>query len=86
MTVATVVKSAARKVKIVTRSPAQRVYTVMSTNGIITVERQAPARKRANIQFETRRMRSRMSVTSAGRATVRNRTLAGLNVVVIGKG
>lgn len=37
--------------------------------GIMTKERQAPARKRPNIQFETTLMRWRMSVTSAGRAT-----------------
>jgi hypothetical protein len=69
ITVATVVKSAARKVKIVTSRPTQRVYTVISCIGIMTKERQAPAKKRANIQLETRRIRSRMSVTSAGRAT-----------------
>lgn len=65
----TVVKRAQRKVRIVIGRDAQREKTAQGTMKIITKDRQAPVRKRANIQCETIRMRSRMSPTSVGRAT-----------------
>jgi len=50
MTVATVVQSAPKKVRIMMKSVAQRVNTAMGTIKIITKFRQMPVMKRPNIQ------------------------------------
>jgi len=68
-TVATVVKSAPRKVTIAMGRVAQREKTPRGIRKIMRKFTQAPARKRANIQLETMRRRLRMSFTSDGRAT-----------------
>lgn len=68
-TVATVMKRAARKVKIMTRKAHQREKMEMGWRNIMTNARQTPERKRPNIQCETTLMRWRMLVTSAGRVT-----------------
>ena len=70
MTDATVVKRAARKVKKPTASAAHLEKTASGLRNIMTKLKQAPERKRPNIQCETVRIRSRMSVTWAGRETV----------------
>lgn len=50
MTVATVVKRAAKKVKIPVKRVSQREKTARGLSSIMRNDRQAPARKRPNIQ------------------------------------
>jgi len=69
-TVATVTHSAARKVKMAMTKAAQRETTDKGVMKIMTKVRQAPERKRPNIQCDTVSMRLRMLVMSEGRATV----------------
>lgn len=69
MTVATVVKRAAKKVKIPVKRVSQREKTARGFKSIITKDKQAPARKRPNIQCETTLISPRISVTSVGSVT-----------------
>ena len=70
---ATVVKSAPRNVSNMIGTVAQRLYIDSGAKKIMMKLMQAPARKSPNIQDEARRMRSRILLTSAGKATVSQR-------------
>jgi hypothetical protein len=69
MTVATVVKSAAKKVKMPVNRVSQREKTARGLRIIMTKDKQAPERKRPNIQCDTVLIRPRISVSSVGSAT-----------------
>ena len=69
MTLATVVQSAAKKVRSMMTSVGQRLRTARGAMKIMTKERQTPVRKRPNIQWETMRMRPRTLLILAGSAT-----------------
>lgn len=71
MTAAAVVAKAARKVSRVRGKEAQRVRIERGTRKMERKLKEAPRRKRANIQWEAVRMRVRAEVTLLGRATVR---------------
>jgi len=57
-------------VKIMTKNAVQRLKTESRTMNIMTKERHAPVRKRANIYKEAVWMISTMSVRSEGNSTV----------------
>ena len=67
---AAVVNKADRKVKMAMGTVFQRLKTERGVRKMERKVRQAPMRKRANIQWEARRRRWRAEMTSAGRATV----------------
>ena len=69
---AVVVVRAVKKVRIVRGKEAQRVRTESGVRMIEGTVRQAPVRKRPNIQWDTVRTRVRASVISDGRLTVAN--------------
>lgn len=70
---AAVVKRADRKVRIAIGTVLQRLKTERGVRKMQRKVRQAPVRKRANIQWEARRTSSRAEMMLAGRATVRVR-------------
>ena len=67
---AAVVNNADRKVKMAIGTVIQRLKTERGVRKMERKVRQAPMRKRANIQWEARRRSLRAEMTSAGRATV----------------
>lgn len=67
---AAVVNRAERKVRIAIGKVAQRVKTERGVKRVERKVRQAPVRKRANIQWEARRTSWRAEIMLAGRATV----------------
>lgn len=69
MTVATVMNRAAKKVNMPVNRVSQREKTARGFKSIITKDKQAPVRKRPNIQCETVSIRPRISVRSVGSAT-----------------
>lgn len=69
MTVATVMKRAAKKVKMPVNRVSQREKTAIGFKSIITKDKQAPVRNRPNIQCETVLIKPRISVRSVGSAT-----------------
>ena len=69
ITAATVVNRAAKKVKMPVNRVSQREKTARGFKKIMTKARQAPERKRPNIQCETTLIRPRISVRSVGSAT-----------------
>lgn len=69
MTVATVVKRAAKKVKMPVKRVSQREKTARGFKSIMTKDKQAPVRKRPNIQCETTLISPRISVRSVGNVT-----------------
>lgn len=69
MTVATVVHRAPKKTKKRIGAVPQRVKTLRGMRKIIRKFRQAPVRKSPNIQCETVRIKDRMLLICAGRAT-----------------
>lgn len=69
MTVATVIRRAAMKVKIDVASAVQREKIARGARNIMTKARQVPDRNKPNIQCEAMRMRSRILITSAGSVT-----------------
>jgi len=70
---AAVVKRADRKVRMAIGTVLQRLKTERGVRKMERKVRQAPVRKRANIQWEARRTSSRVEMMLAGRATVRVR-------------
>lgn len=69
MMLAAVVISAVKKVRIVRGSEAQRVRMESGVRRMEGTVRQAPAKKRANIQWDAMRTRVRASMMLEGRAT-----------------
>ena len=67
---AAVVNKADRKVKMAIGTVIQRLKTERGVRKMERKVRQAPRRKRPNIQWEARRRRWRAEMMSAGRATV----------------
>lgn len=70
-TVATVHRSALMKVRMPVRRLSQRVKTLMGTTKMRTKDRQADVRKKPNMTFEAILIRSRISLMSEGRLTMR---------------
>ena len=70
MVEAAVVNKADRKVRMAIGTVIQRLKTERGVRKMDRKVRQAPMRKRANIQWEARRTRSRAEMMLAGRATV----------------
>lgn len=68
---AAVTMSAFMKARIATGRASQRVKTESGMKNMRRKERHVPVRKRPNIRCEIWRMRSRISLISAGRLTVR---------------
>lgn len=69
MTLATVVQSAAKKVRSMMTRVGQRLRTARGVMKIMTKERQTPVKKRPNIQWEAVRMRPRTELILNGSAT-----------------
>lgn len=70
---AAAVKRADRKVRMAIGTVLQRLKTERGVRKMQRKVRQAPVRKRANIQWEAGRTSSRAEIMLAGRATVRVR-------------
>lgn len=70
MTEAAVVNKADRKVRMAIGTVIQRLKTERGAKKMDRKVRQAPRRKRPNIQWEARRTRWRAEMMLAGRATV----------------